>query len=823
MVGSLIYTVTLVLTQRELDSYCFAFNILANLRPKLPNHNATIKNSLAGKIGMYTPFIEFSNFCIPLSKFLLYVLEYYQINLSKLSVIDAAKVSHFELMCRVLGRVPTMEQSFFWIIASVFPLSILWFDGASIVDDPLSTDEAVDLPCVEEMRFLNFVNSVNPFKTISLVDHTIQNELLVNVCKRKKKVAFVAGMPPIKKATTEGVVISDSQSAIVGKSPTTLRRLINQSSQAGTDFESAAPAKEDFVSYYADTNIPGSSYVVPLVLSTQANADMSAIEPTGKTCDSSDLMDKDGSLSATPSQDNHVICQNFLNHVTHPRYWATLHNHRNDGFLNSFNINSAQHVCMVFELRLLYEHEIMTIEKFKKKFTNSDVVIQQRDVEIVGLKAKLEQTKAEAAEVTELRKRMTNLDASVSAKTSEVATSNIHELLGKVSAFELVGEELDGKVSQQKVDCDSLRNEVVGEAKMREEFVSQQDVVALCFAERVAELDARIGDVRHDTNTNLYPHMLTAIVGRRWMVGHDFRLAVYKCARSVKCCSALGKFILIAINKGIQQGLEAGIEHGKADRPLAQVEAYDPGNESRYMAAASEFENVSFSLLEELEGLKDSPLALIMSALNFKDDHGDTDVTPKFCLFQSSLGQDGLCASSCFASGGTSAPAPFQDSSLGVSDYQVSTLVHTGDAVPVTQPHDDFFDTTVLDRPADPLYVGTTGLAIRLLLPLPHTVLPFWSKLSPILGVTGFVVAVHEISWFESCATDLSIIVFSIFALLFASCIVACYRSSSRICRFSSKASSFMAWSIFVHLSEGISILTGSGWLFRPDRWSVDA
>ncbi|GJY05984.1 hypothetical protein Tco_0371924 [Tanacetum coccineum] len=45
-----------------------------------------------GKIGMHTRFIEFANYRIPLSKFLLCVLEYYQIKLSQLSVIGAAKV-----------------------------------------------------------------------------------------------------------------------------------------------------------------------------------------------------------------------------------------------------------------------------------------------------------------------------------------------------------------------------------------------------------------------------------------------------------------------------------------------------------------------------------------------------------------------------------------------------------------------------------------------------------------------------------------------------------------------------------------------------------
>ncbi|GJR37196.1 hypothetical protein Tco_1212880 [Tanacetum coccineum] len=82
MAGSTIYTVTFVLTQRELDAHCATFNISMELRPELPGCDAVIKDSPAEKIGMYTRFIEFAKFRIPLSKFLLYVLEYYQIHLS---------------------------------------------------------------------------------------------------------------------------------------------------------------------------------------------------------------------------------------------------------------------------------------------------------------------------------------------------------------------------------------------------------------------------------------------------------------------------------------------------------------------------------------------------------------------------------------------------------------------------------------------------------------------------------------------------------------------------------------------------------------------
>ncbi|GJX82841.1 hypothetical protein Tco_0332322 [Tanacetum coccineum] len=291
---------------------CVGYTSRGALLP--PDQNSTIKNSPEAKIGMYTRFIEFANYRVPLSKFLLCVLEYYQISLSQLSVIGAAKVSHFDIMCQALGRIPTVD-------ASVCPLSIPWFDGTSVVNYSLPIDEVVDLPCAEllnknrtlirkypetflclvglsgsfvemdvrptllrdddeEMGLLDFVKAADPFKVkigertlaenevplitetedrvivpspqpMSLVDRTIQDELNVNSGKKKKRVAFASGSPPTKKAQTEGIVISYSRPSTAGESPSALQRLSRQNEQASTGSGSAAPATEDVTSSFA--------------------------------------------------------------------------------------------------------------------------------------------------------------------------------------------------------------------------------------------------------------------------------------------------------------------------------------------------------------------------------------------------------------------------------------------------------------------------------------------------------------------------------------------------------------------------------------------
>ncbi|GKC42941.1 hypothetical protein Tco_1060663 [Tanacetum coccineum] len=150
----------------------------------------------------------------------------------------------------------------------------------------------------------------------------------------------------------------------------------------------------------------------------------------------------------------------------------------------------------------------------------------------------------------------------------------------------------------------------------------------------------------------------------------------------------MGKVISMAINKGIQEGLKADIKHGKEGRLLAQIQAYNPETKAMFVAAVFEFENVSFPLLDELEGLRDSPLTPIMPALTLKDDHDSGEVICEMLLSQvvpsvvRSSKRRGLCP--------PFNPAP--STSIGISNYQISTLA---------SPHDVLFDIGVLDKPVD--------------------------------------------------------------------------------------------------------------------------
>ncbi|GJU10648.1 hypothetical protein Tco_1133044 [Tanacetum coccineum] len=148
------------------------------VHPELPDRNSRIRNSPTGKFGVYTRFFDFDNYRIPLSQFLVDVLDYFQINLSQLSVIAAAKISYFEILYRVHHFVSTVgnfrifyinsknngwmsfskrsdtdpvchtrpldslkhwNDHFFWVDTSVFPLAVPWHNNKTLRKDPHPT------------------------------------------------------------------------------------------------------------------------------------------------------------------------------------------------------------------------------------------------------------------------------------------------------------------------------------------------------------------------------------------------------------------------------------------------------------------------------------------------------------------------------------------------------------------------------------------------------------------------------------------------------------------------------------------------------------
>ncbi|GJV68158.1 hypothetical protein Tco_1483667 [Tanacetum coccineum] len=93
-------TAVSTISQEYLLEFTSGYGISEGLHPELPGREDKIVDFPEGKVGVYIKFFEFANFRIPISQFLFDILGHYQIHLSQLSVIGAAKRSEGWNACR---------------------------------------------------------------------------------------------------------------------------------------------------------------------------------------------------------------------------------------------------------------------------------------------------------------------------------------------------------------------------------------------------------------------------------------------------------------------------------------------------------------------------------------------------------------------------------------------------------------------------------------------------------------------------------------------------------------------------------------------------
>ncbi|GJX48793.1 hypothetical protein Tco_0273983 [Tanacetum coccineum] len=94
---------------RHLDAICAKHFVSEEVHPQLPSSDATMHERPAGKVGMYTRFFDYANYCILFSTLFVSVLTHFRIPFSQLSVFGSAKVSHFEILCRVCNIEPSVS------------------------------------------------------------------------------------------------------------------------------------------------------------------------------------------------------------------------------------------------------------------------------------------------------------------------------------------------------------------------------------------------------------------------------------------------------------------------------------------------------------------------------------------------------------------------------------------------------------------------------------------------------------------------------------------------------------------------------------------
>ncbi|GJZ81516.1 hypothetical protein Tco_0646510, partial [Tanacetum coccineum] len=656
------------------------YGILEGLHPELPSPEDTTVDFPEGKVGVYTKFFEFANYRIPISQFLFDILGYYQIYLLQLSVIGAAKVSYIEITCCVLNIIPVLSlfrvfyipsyhsgwmsfskqpgkntpqcytkpldslknwnNRFFWMDEKVFPTVVVWRTGAPKDEMPsVDSYSALDVATLNtrrtpfqkqpelllclvglsrryflgddvyptflndddrEMDLFNLISAPNPAKVktgtrpraaheVPLLTATASRVIEMedpvatstssetpSVMEKSPLDYSSEDLPPIitNKGETEdqAPVVASQEEPPVNKR----RRKRDQSAVEGNappnvlrkDHAFVHPAQDTRGGEVSSCHRVRSSKIAAVV----ADPDSENTSFTSMAGSPGSIYQPGWDVTNGCRLDTPGACQDLVDHIALSGYFSEMRHLPNDDFLSQYNINLAQQVAMGSQLRLRFEQEAKLLKKSVAQVAHQDQRIQARENEIKNLEALLE-VKADMKKDAE-------------AKNAEIAQVTGEERIK--AAFEEFKKYEDDKVEQ-----------------------------------RCAEMDSRLDKLSVDFDEELYPHMLTAIAGRRWVIGHGLRLAVMKCVESLEIRRKFDDVVSAGLAKGMSEGLRYGIEYGKAGRDLVDVKAYDPEANSKLVKALQDLKDLKYPMVDELERLKDAPVELIMASLHLESDTGE--------------------------------------------------------------------------------------------------------------------------------------------------------------------------------------------------------
>ncbi|GKB55625.1 hypothetical protein Tco_0911811 [Tanacetum coccineum] len=561
------------LTQKALDALCTKYHIPTCVHATLPGPNQSILQSSDGKIGVYTRFFNFANYQIPLSQFLVDVLAHFRIHLSQLSVFGVAKVSHFEILCRVHDFQPSVNC--FRHTVSLNPPASAALRGSSDIIDKLF-DEGDD---AGQEHFVERDDDV-PEETVAKDFSKIAVEKTKK--KRKRKVVRDASgstFPPKKLREDYHAATSN----IGGKSLAAIRDLVPDGFSVLSRVAephvvvSVTPTPDDgstdSVSPAAD--VPVTTVAVPLPslwmlllfrlpmlgLSKKILKILRILPLLARLMRILLNMANDFVL------DDPYVYRDLTDRLASPALFSQLQTMDYDQLYTEFNVGATRQVCLGAKVRMRAEHTLEQKDRFEDKCSEQTAFLSERDAEIAHLKDLKERNFVLEGEKDALSEKVMTLESISALKETELAylTAQVTQLTSELSGFQLSRDELSYKVASLESERDMLAN--------------QRSSLECAFKLFKGRMEAM-----QDEQATVLGNM------------------------AIGC----------AINKGIQDDLKAGVDHGKAGRDLSAIKAYDPSTEDKYIDSMNALGTVDFSLLSELKPKKDLTIVDLMDSLHLE-------------------------------------------------------------------------------------------------------------------------------------------------------------------------------------------------------------
>ncbi|GKF13138.1 hypothetical protein Tco_0051064, partial [Tanacetum coccineum] len=183
-------------------------------------------------------------------------------------------------------------------------------------------------------------------------------------------------------------------------------------------------------------------------------------------------------------------------------------------------------------------------------------------------------------ELNSMDVKVTELEASAVGKECEL--TNLNALITFVKSQ---NDNLANRVRELEVSSSGLQEKVTVYENCMDLLEKFQEDRMKFVNDKFDKLYTNFVEMALHLEEKFYPHLLTTISGRRWLLTHGMELAIVQCLNSPEYLSTLGAAISKAIEKGMQDRLAASIVHGKEGKVLTNVATHNPSAEVDYTFA----------------------------------------------------------------------------------------------------------------------------------------------------------------------------------------------------------------------------------------------
>ncbi|GJZ21148.1 gypsy type transposase, partial [Tanacetum coccineum] len=161
-------------------------------------------------------------------------------------------------------------------------------------------------------------------------------------------------------------------------------------------------------------------------------------------------------------------CANMIDHFTPPAFFKTVRGMEHEQLFAEFNVSAARNLSLSSEVRMRAEYNILEKRKWRSLAEEKDSLLGAKDKEIEELRSQLLKAKEESVAVTQLRARVSSLEAIEGSLRGEVASAKEHSglleqecgsLKLKATSLESIIAEKDRELSDLGASSSSLRSQ----------------------------------------------------------------------------------------------------------------------------------------------------------------------------------------------------------------------------------------------------------------------------------------------------------------------------------------------------------------------------